>query len=471
MANPLKLIALLAIILAILYQKYSCQDDEIPSNLLDYHTTAPIIKFLCLMNFPGDVYKFILRIQKTIYGEKFNFSQALYSNMRKQMQSGYEGTLTDYMHSGIITTGQIIENLPNDQKAVIYKIFPEHLENEEQQFEKVVFYYHGGGMTFLRPTTDYYGLLQVMAKKMNRMIIAIDYAYAPENPFSEVKSSPFFDSYETTKKILIDNKQLIKHYLLIGDSAGGNLATAVGLKISQEFPKIDLPYPKGIYPIYPGVYNGYYFNMTSDYNFKNPLQNKGKEQIIHMLLAYGLGEPERDLMDAAFNDRYFFLKCLDEDQRNIAIEKYSNYDPYLLEISKSWLNPNLNLLGDILIKARLGNNNKAKKQLKFFLSLLNNSYFVPGSVSDDHLKKLVQNLDYGFFHIYVEHDILLSNTEYFVERMKNLGVSNEKNKFHQINGAIHGVFNICLNDLYKDGMVECGREIEKSIDLWLENEI
>lgn len=114
---------------------------------------------------------------------------------------------------------------------------------------KAIIYFHGGG--FVHGNIDTYDhLCSKIALKTNCLVISVDYKLAPEYKFPIALE----ECYELVKKLSIDLK--IDEYefqkiILMGDSAGGNLAGAISLMSSErkEF-KIDsqiLVYPVTYY--------------------------------------------------------------------------------------------------------------------------------------------------------------------------------------------------------------------------------
>ncbi len=114
---------------------------------------------------------------------------------------------------------------------------------------KAIIYFHGGG--FVHGNIDTYDrLCSKIALKTNCLVISVDYKLAPEYKFPIALE----ECYEIVKKLGTDLK--IDEYefqkiILMGDSAGGNLAGAISLMSSEkkEF-KIDsqiLIYPVTYY--------------------------------------------------------------------------------------------------------------------------------------------------------------------------------------------------------------------------------
>lgn len=91
----------------------------------------------------------------------------------------------------------------------------------------LMLFFHGGG--WVTESVDTYNYVcKTMAKQMRCKVISVEYSLAPENPFP----NGLEDCYAVTKEIFLHPEWFqIKpeNIVLIGDSAGGNLAAAVSL--------------------------------------------------------------------------------------------------------------------------------------------------------------------------------------------------------------------------------------------------
>ena len=110
----------------------------------------------------------------------------------------------------------------------------------------VLVFFHGGG--WVMGTLDAYdGLCQDLAGTAGCKVISVDYRMAPEHPYPV----PFEDAYFATEWISTNAKELEIDQNKIavgGDSAGGNLATAVALK-AKESQSLNLVYQMLVYPV------------------------------------------------------------------------------------------------------------------------------------------------------------------------------------------------------------------------------
>lgn len=117
-------------------------------------------------------------------------------------------------------------------------------------------YFHGGGWV-INYIGKYHAQMAAMAVKTNSIIISVNYQKAPEHKFP----TPFNDCYEGLEWAIINADRLgidINRLGVGGDSAGGNLASAVAIA-ARDRGKIKLAYQLLIYPC-----NGPEFVDSSD---------------------------------------------------------------------------------------------------------------------------------------------------------------------------------------------------------------
>ena len=112
-------------------------------------------------------------------------------------------------------------------------------------------------------------LCQSIAKVLNIRVISPNYRLAPEHPYP----TPLNDCYFSTIKLI--EKLKITDFILSGDSAGGNLAVAVGIKMTQSKNYT----PLLIAPVY-GSFNMFNFSTSSMKNenfptLKDPIDGSG----------------------------------------------------------------------------------------------------------------------------------------------------------------------------------------------------
>ncbi|MBU5424906.1 alpha/beta hydrolase [Tissierella pigra] len=119
-------------------------------------------------------------------------------------------------------------------KTLDHKIIMENREIPLRVFipksnplQKVLIFFHGGG--WVTGNIDYYtNVCTNLANMTNHIVVSVDYRLAPENPFPAGLEDCYYVAREIFKnpEILNCKKEDI---VLIGDSAGGNLAAVVSL--------------------------------------------------------------------------------------------------------------------------------------------------------------------------------------------------------------------------------------------------
>lgn len=123
---------------------------------------------------------------------------------------------------------------------------PKSSSNNEAN-RPIMIFYHGGGYVF--GTTDSYdSFLFDFVKKLNMVIISVDYRMGPEHPYP----IPTADCYAVTKYVIYSGKEFgadLSRLVLAGDSAGGNAVAVITQRLLQE----KLPSPKIQVLIYPWV--------------------------------------------------------------------------------------------------------------------------------------------------------------------------------------------------------------------------
>ena len=106
----------------------------------------------------------------------------------------------------------------------------------------IIYYLHGGGYAICSVKT-HKRLIAHTAKACNAKIVAIDYRLAPEHPFP----AAIEDALTVYQNLL--QSYAPSQIILMGDSAGGGLATASMLKMKE----LQLPQPKAAILLSPWV--------------------------------------------------------------------------------------------------------------------------------------------------------------------------------------------------------------------------
>lgn len=195
-----------------------------------------------------------------------------------------------------------------DHEIPIRIFYPENRKHEEH-----VIYIHGGGWA-LGDVDTYTSACVNLANHLNRVVYLIDYRKAPEHPYP----AAFEDCLQVVKVLqesAVEGKK--KKWILMGDSAGGNLAAAVSLKLRQE--ESPLPYKQVL--IYPLTYwehteespfdsirtNGYDYGLTikkiTEYmEMYVPDEEERKSPYVSPLMAEDLSnQPDTLIITAEFD--------------------------------------------------------------------------------------------------------------------------------------------------------------------------
>lgn len=111
----------------------------------------------------------------------------------------------------------------------------------------LIIYFHGGG--FVIGNVDTYTVpCAKLATRTGRVVVSVDYRLAPEHPFP----AGLEDCLAVTKEISeyfhkLDDR-LFRPLTVMGDSAGGNLATTVARLLNEEDRQINLDLQVLLYP-------------------------------------------------------------------------------------------------------------------------------------------------------------------------------------------------------------------------------
>jgi len=144
---------------------------------------------------------------------------------------------------------KIIENhlIPVDESEIEIRIYTPEIDSDNQPEDwPALIFYHGGG--WVMGTLDAYdGVCQDLSGTAGCKVLSVDYRMAPEFPYPV----PFQDSFSAAEWIVKNASALDidpQRIAIGGDSAGGNLATAVAIK-ARESTTLNLLYQLLIYPV------------------------------------------------------------------------------------------------------------------------------------------------------------------------------------------------------------------------------
>lgn len=307
--------------------------------------------------------------------------------------------------------------------------------NHSEDLISTIIFYHGGGH-FVGSADIVEPLTYQLAKFTNFQVIYIEFRLIPEHKFPSALS----DSMLVTKYLINNNinyKIDLKNLILMGDSAGGNLAAVISQTlISENFfrPKLQvLIYP--MLQLFDFSLPSYRINMPKRIlgtihaeNFKN-------------FLHYLTGIPVDDTI---------FLNGHTSSHQKESLSKYVNTD-YLPTNLTSHNLDNLSLINDT--------NGRYTELTKIIL----NKDCSPLLVDDEFLYK---NTPANTFLLTAELDILRDDGFIYAERLRRLGL-NIEHKHHT--DTFHGILNILNGPFtFKQGETFL-KEISASIKIILQN--
>lgn len=107
-----------------------------------------------------------------------------------------------------------------------------------------IIYIHGGGWT-IGDIDTYSQTCQNISDEFNMIVYSIDYRLAPEYQYPV----PLEDCYHAVQELMRrEQTQINQEWIIMGDSAGGNLAAGVSLKLKEENKKLPA-YQILLYPL------------------------------------------------------------------------------------------------------------------------------------------------------------------------------------------------------------------------------
>ncbi|CAH8365049.1 unnamed protein product [Eruca vesicaria subsp. sativa] len=116
-----------------------------------------------------------------------------------------------------------------------FRLFTPHLPGDRHHRLPVVIFFHGGGFVYLSPNAHPYdSVCRRFARKLNAYVVSVNYRLAPEHRHP----AQYDDGYDVVKflddgEILPANADLSRCFFA-GDSAGGNIAHNVAIRVCRE---------------------------------------------------------------------------------------------------------------------------------------------------------------------------------------------------------------------------------------------
>ncbi|KAJ8310846.1 hypothetical protein KUTeg_012711 [Tegillarca granosa] len=294
-------------------------------------------------------------------------------------------------------------------------------------------YYHGGGFILFSIDT-YDKVLRRLAMNANIVIVAVEdslYRLAPEFPFPVpvqdcIKATEYL--MENADKFNIDARKIG----VAGDSAGGNLAAAVSLHLTNLR-------PTNTYPI---RFQGIIYPMIQSFDFLTPsyqtnadamptMMNPGA--IIDAWVKYWSGDANYDITP------FWTNKHITQQLQKSKYAKYLDYKQ--LPTKYHITNPNLH------------NHEENKTLSNEYQKVMLNPLYSP-LMADD-----VSNLPPAFI-LTAEHDVLRDDGLFYAKRLQDSNVP--VNLLHIENGY-HAMFSFTR--------LKIGRKIHRQFQTFIENNI
>ncbi|XP_060073889.1 arylacetamide deacetylase-like [Ylistrum balloti] len=266
-------------------------------------------------------------------------------------------------------------------------------------------YIHGGGW-YLGNVNIYDRKTRDIARSVKAVVVSVDYRLTPEHPFP----IPLQDCLNATTHFLRNAKDYGVDPSRIGiggDSAGGNLAMAVAVKLSQSR-DTTLPSLRTLSLVYPAL-QMVDFNLPSYLAYtEGPFLLK-KQIMISAWLNYAFGNEEH--ITEFFNNRH------------MSPESWKNIRHY---VDNSFIRGNV---GAKQINDRLNFNESLAKDVE---AIVSNQFLSPLLSTDEDLRKLPKMLVFT-----CQYDPLLNDGMILVKRLQNLGI---RVSYQHFTGVQHGFF-------------------------------
>ncbi|KAL5004089.1 hypothetical protein ScPMuIL_017545 [Solemya velum] len=258
-------------------------------------------------------------------------------------------------------------------------------------------FFHGGGWVYMRPESYDEFTIDVV-KQTGIFVVSVDYRLAPENPYPAA-----FDDCVAATEYLMENAQEFgvdaSRIGIAGDSAGGNIAMAVALKLTKKSEmRLDLPKIRLLGLIYPGL-QALDFRTPSymQYGIEGSPCALSKTTIVSFWLWYAQGDL-RNLHD------------FEENRHVTSAIKSSVFTSY---VSHSFLPEQYRGITDELSKQEITGMPLPDRTIDRFID----PYFAPLMASDVDLKQFPQT-----YIMTAEYDIFRDDGHMAAKRLENNGV-------------------------------------------------
>lgn len=189
---------------------------------------------------------------------------------------------------------------------------------KQQTDHRVLLFFHGGGWV-LESVDTYNQVCKALARATGCRVVSVEYRRAPEYPFPVGLE----DCYAATKAIYQAGEQFGTHgpedIILIGDSAGGNLAAAVSL-LARDRGEFEVAHQILIYPA-----------TAADHSESSPFASVHENGEGYLLTAHRVEQFMKlyaGVDDSAYQNPYFapiLMEDLRRQPRTLVIT--AEYDP------------------------------------------------------------------------------------------------------------------------------------------------
>ncbi|KAL4233398.1 Importin subunit alpha-3 [Mactra antiquata] len=253
-----------------------------------------------------------------------------------------------------------------------------------------IVYYHGGGWVLLNPE-QYSMYCQEIALQTGSVVVSVDYRMAPEYLYP----IPLEDCLTATRYFMNNAEQygVDKNKIGVkGDSAGGNLAMAVSLKLSKEN---NIPKLKFMSLDYPAL-QLFDFHLPCYKSYEDGPGFLTKKIMVRYWLLYAFGD--MTYFDTLYNNKHLTKEVL-------ASEHADHVNAKLLPE---------NMQGDVSYRTAYNNDASVPKEL---YDKITDPLFAPLMASDEDLNLLPKAYVFN-----VEFDVLRDDGFILVNRMKKLGI-------------------------------------------------
>ncbi|XP_061171589.1 arylacetamide deacetylase-like [Saccostrea echinata] len=322
----------------------------------------------------------------------------------------------------VITENTVLGGIP-------VRIFRPTKTNTSDEKLPGVIYFHGGGWCW-EVWEGYDSVLRILVRLRKMVIVSVRYRLAPKNPFPAAPD----DCFAVTRYVLENTETLginQNYVTLMGDSAGGNLAMAMMIKLlSSSIERENLPKIRNLVLIYPAL---------QAVNFRTPSFQKYRGSNVPTILS-------SELMMKFYVAYALGMEIVNVDELLENCHWTNEVKEKTIWVKIDTLPPQLREGVDNSSKPKLVNPTLAKKLNKYFLDPL----FSPLLVDDNVLKRFPES-----YILSAEMDPLRDDSFFLVNRLHRLGI-NVRHRHWK--GMDHGF--VSLPDLFSSSQKALAEIVE-----------